>query len=100
MTLAYLKKNLTLASIGIGYLVLVSLNAIGINCWLPPCLVTMVTGYHCLGCGLNRAAIQLLQGNPEGALYTNSLIFLYIPAGIAIILFDYRNFTKKIPRLS
>jgi hypothetical protein len=45
-----------------------------------PCLVHTFTGESCLGCGLTRAAILLVQFDFLGAWNANPLLFAVIPA--------------------
>jgi hypothetical protein len=39
----------------------------------PPCLITLITGHPCLGCGLTRAMTLLWQGHLQGAFALNPL---------------------------
>ena len=43
-----------------------------------PCLFTLLTGHHCLGCGLSRALWSLVQGDFLGAYHYNSTIYLVL----------------------
>jgi uncharacterized protein DUF2752 len=70
----------------------IMLNALGIHLWLPGCLITQYTGYECLGCGINRAAIALLSGDVHSAFILNPLIFIYIPIAMAWIANDFYKF--------
>lgn len=42
--------------------------------WLPKCPLYQITGWHCPGCGITRAAHALLHGDVAGALAKNPLI--------------------------
>ena len=71
------------------------INSLGFHVWLPGCPISSLTGYDCLGCGLNRAAIALLSGDIEGALSFNPLIFVYVPLIIGWISYDFYKFILK-----
>jgi len=43
-----------------------------------PCLFTLLTGHHCLGCGLSRALWSLVQGDFSGAYRYNPAIYLLL----------------------
>ena len=59
------------------YFILIVLNSFGLNVWLPGCPIKYFTGVECFGCGLNRAAIAMVQLNFKEALAQNPLIFVY-----------------------
>lgn len=42
--------------------------------WLPKCPLYQLTGWHCPGCGVTRAAHALLHGDVPGALAKNPLL--------------------------
>lgn len=88
----YLLKNWIIYSLILGYGLLLSLNALGVQLWLPGCLITQFTGYECLGCGINRAAIALLSGDIKSALTYNPLIFIYLPIIFGWITYDFYKF--------
>ena len=89
---AYLKKNLIVYSLIGSYGLILFLNALGINIWLPNCLVSQFTGHECLGCGINRAAIALISGDIQAAAIYNPLIFIYLPIIIGWITHDFYKF--------
>lgn len=74
------------------YAIALFLNAVGIHIWLPGCVISEMTGYQCLGCGLNRAAIALLEGEVAGAFELNPLIFVYLFVAVFWLISDYRKF--------
>ena len=88
----YLKKNLYIYTLVITYSLLLILRALGVNSWLPSCLITETTGYSCYGCGLNTAAIYLLRLEFAQAYMANPLIYLYVPLIIGWITFDFHKF--------
>jgi hypothetical protein len=90
--LAYLKKNWIIYSLLGGYGILLFLNAIGIQFWLPACLVTQLSGHECFSCGINRAAIALISGDIQAAAIYNPLIFIYLPLIIGWITHDFYKF--------
>jgi len=89
---AYLKKNWIIYSLVGSYGILLFLNAIGIQIWLPGCLVTQFSGHECFGCGINRAVIAFISGDIQEAANFNPLIFIYLPAIIGWIAHDFYKF--------
>ncbi len=83
----------------VAYWLLLVMNAIGINVWLPSCPVKSTFGVECLGCGLNHAAIALFQGDLKNAFEYNWLIFVYIPVILGLFTYDlinyYTNYKKS-----
>jgi hypothetical protein len=43
-----------------------------------PCIFTLLTDYHCWGCGLSRALWSLVKGDFLGAYHYNSAIYLLL----------------------
>jgi hypothetical protein len=95
MLLAYIKKNWIIYVLIAGYALLLLLEALGFGFWLPKCLISEVTGYSCFGCGLNTAAIHLLKLQFNQAFQVNPLIYLYVPAIIIWISYDFHKFRSK-----
>jgi hypothetical protein len=52
----------------------------------PPCLITLVTGHHCPGCGLTRALTQLWLGHFNKAVALNPLSPLVL--SLLLVLFS------------
>lgn len=92
----YFLRNRLLLSIILIYTVLLVLKALGVDVWLPGCLVSELTGHTCFGCGLNRAAIHLLHLDFRQAFVSNPLIYLYVPLIIGWFSYDFYNFRKKL----
>jgi hypothetical protein len=46
---------------------------------MPPCPTAALTGLPCPGCGLTRAALALLGGDPSRAAQLHPLIFVLLP---------------------
>jgi hypothetical protein len=77
---------------------LLGLAALGIPDTLlrlgPPCLVTLVLGDWCAGCGITHAAIDLLHGDVAGAWAHNRLSLLVLP----LLLLLYAQHLRKLLR--
>ena len=43
-----------------------------------PCLITKITGVHCLGCGMSRAFFALIKGDLYSAAEHNVLFFVLV----------------------
>jgi hypothetical protein len=59
--------------------------------FFPPCLFRKLTGYHCPGCGAQRAIHQLLHGNLREAFRYNALLVLLLPYVSLGFVLDVRN---------
>lgn len=51
----------------------------GGDSWLPGCLFHELTGLHCPGCGLTRAAHAALHGDAAKAFYFNPVGMVLLP---------------------
>ena len=93
--IGYLKANWAYAT-AITYMLFTCILklATGINITMP-CLVKIIFGVHCPGCGLTTAGIQLLQLNFYSAWEHNPLIFLVVPLGIIYIVRHFLQFKRK-----
>ena len=63
-----------------------------------PCPFKSITGYHCPGCGSQRAIHQLAHGNIIGAFGYNSLMVLSMPLlfyGFGIKIWNYLFASQK-----
>ena len=95
MVLSYLKSRRFLLLLLSIYFGCVALNAAGIEVWLPVCPIYQVSGIECIGCGLNRAFIDLVRFRYIEAWHHNPLVFFYIPIVVYFIAKDfYKCFLK------
>lgn len=60
-----------------------------------PCLITTITGAHCLGCGMSRAFFELLKGNLLGAAQHNVLVFVLV-AFVGFRFFQFYLFDSQL----
>jgi hypothetical protein len=91
----YSAHNLIYSVVG-GYFILSLLlyTFFDINIGIP-CLFTLLFGYHCWGCGMTHAILELIHLNVAGAYHENPLVFIVVPAGIYYIAQDFLAFLKK-----
>ena len=86
--------------IGIGVLVLLSLyfffNPSDFHGYYPECLFHKHTGYHCPGCGSQRAIHDLTHLNFIGAISHNPLMVFTFLFGGFLFVFKRDTFTKII----
>ena len=54
--------------------------------WMPKCPVKLLTGLNCPGCGGQRAAHALLQGNIAGALHYNWFLLYAVPYLLILVV--------------
>lgn len=57
-----------------------------------PCLIRVITGFPCPGCGLTRATFALLVFDFKGAFFFNPMVFLVWPL---LFLLAYLFLSKK-----
>lgn len=55
----------------------------------PKCLLKLITGYDCPGCGFQRAAHALLHGNFVQAVRFNFFLIVAIPYLLALFVSEY-----------
>lgn len=53
--------------------------------WMPKCMLHVITGLDCPGCGSQRAAHALLHGDVAGAFSANALLVVMIPYILLIL---------------
>lgn len=53
-----------------------------------PCMIKLITGYYCPGCGATRAVISLFKGQLYQAFRYNSIIFIDIPIILFLGIFE------------
>lgn len=91
------KRNIL---IGIGGLILLSLyflyNPADFTGFFPECPIFKYTGYHCPGCGSQRAIHDLMHLNLSEALSHNPLMILTFLFGGLLYLFKRETFVNII----
>jgi len=60
-----------------------------------PCVYSKITGTECIGCGMNRAAVEVCQLNIKKAWEYNPLFFIFVPLMLSFLTIDYLRFKKK-----
>ena len=71
----------------------------GINFTIP-CIWHLLFDVHCPGCGLTKAFMNLMQLDIQGAWKSNPLIFFIIPAGLSLLIYDFKKFKAKATKNS
>ena len=72
----------------------------------PPCLITLLTGHQCPGCGLTRALTHLWLGHFQKAMELNPLsplalclvLFLFAQQLGKLVIYQRENFASYQPR--
>ena len=82
-----------------GYLTLLILASIGFNIWLPSCPFDKFFRVECFGCGLNHAAVSLLQLQWRSAFESNYLIFIFLPVMAYMAGNDFFKYHQKQEKL-
>jgi len=64
------------------------------------CPFALVTGFPCPGCGLSRASLALLSGDPVRAFHFHPLVFVVLPvaAFLVVRLARFHGTTGSAPR--
>jgi hypothetical protein len=93
--LKYSAHNLIYSVVG-GYFILSLLlfSFFDINIGIP-CLFTLLFGFHCWGCGMTHAILELMHLDFTGAYQANPLVFVVVPVGVYYIRQDFLAFLKK-----
>lgn len=65
---------------------------------LPPCVFHELTGLHCPGCGMTRAAHDLLHGQPLVALGHNPLVVPAAPFILAYLAWSGLHWARLVRR--
>lgn len=84
----FLKPILTLAGLGLLYLLYLKLFNLGI-----PCVFRKLTGYQCPGCGMTHAMLALWDGDFDAALQYNALSITVLP--IICLYLGYRYWISE-----
>lgn len=95
MLKAYAKENIV-AMIFIAYYVVgIALYTMLDIDILLPCIITLITGESCPGCGITRAFIDILQFDFVCAYHSNPLIFIVLPIVIYAVVSDFMKFKRN-----
>ena len=84
------KKGAKLLGIGIAYYIFVRLTG-----WSIPCLITLITGVLCPGCGVTRMFLALGELDFPKAFHNNALILCLMPF---FILFGGRQWLRYVKK--
>jgi hypothetical protein len=91
----YITANAILVCIGTYFFFSTALNALtGIDLCIP-CIWKNLFGFHCLGCGLTKAFISILELDFKKAFESNWLIFIIMPFGFFYFIQDYCKHKRK-----
>jgi len=91
----YLRENLLFSGIVIYFAVSIGLKMFLSIDILIPCLWKTLFHFHCPGCGLTTAFIEILKLNFVNAFYANPLIFIVLPIGLYCLINDFNKFLSK-----
>lgn len=90
----YIKANFLFALVVLYFFISAGLNLLFSIDILIPCLIESATGFHCPGCGLSTAFLNLVKLNLPEAWEANPIIFFVLPAGTWFIASDFFRFRK------
>lgn len=74
----------------------VVLNAVDIADIGIPCLITLIFGVHCWGCGMTHAVIALVKFQFEEAWNENPLVVIVLPLLTFMVIQDFLKFKRQI----
>lgn len=92
---AYAKENIIVMIIIVYYLFGVPILIFFDTDILFPCLISLLTGHRCPGCGITTAFIDLLKLDFIEAFNSNPLIYIVLPVLIYYFVSDFIKFKKK-----
>jgi Protein of unknown function (DUF2752) len=91
----YLLDNLFISLACLYFMVSIILKSLTKIDICMPCLWRKLFNIRCFGCGLTTAFINLLKMDFEGAIRSNWLIYIVIPAGFYFISYDFIKYKTK-----
>lgn len=95
MFLKYILHHKLIFIVGMYFVFSVVLKSLtGIDICLP-CLWKTLFGLECIGCGLTRASVHLVQLDFSRALESNWIIFIVLPAGLYYLFSDFKKFKNN-----
>lgn len=83
------KDSLILVIVGVVYYFIFTLTGHGL-----PCIIRLITGYQCPGCGMTRAVAALVRGDFQTAFYENHLSVTLFPVVLLYLLFRCYRYIK------
>jgi len=72
-------------------------RAPGGTSWYPGCLMHRVTGLHCPGCGMTRAAYATLHGDLPRAFRMNPVGMVLLPVGMMALALEGLGWVRNRP---
>ena len=91
----YLIYNWIFAAVGAYFILsLIIFSYFDINVAIP-CLIKLITGFKCPGCGLSHAFAHLIKLEFTEMWEANKFSFIVFPAGVYYIVKDFIAFRKK-----
>jgi hypothetical protein len=91
----YLLENIILSGIVIYFIISIGIKMFfSIDVCLP-CLWNTLFHFHCPGCGLTTAFIEILKLNFSDAFHINPLIFIVLPILFYCFIQDFNRFLSK-----
>lgn len=93
--IAYAKENIVVMIIIAYYVIGVPLFIFFDTDILLPCLISLVTGHRCPGCGMTTAFMDILKLEFIEAFNSNPLIFIVLPALIYYVTTDFIKFKRN-----
>lgn len=93
--IAYAKDNIIVMILLAYYIVGVPLFIFFDIDILLPCLISLITGHRCPGCGMTTAFMDILKLEFIEAFNSNPLIFIVLPALIYYVTTDFIKFKRN-----
>ena len=83
------KYILIILIIGILYGLFVMNTGIGV-----PCIINLITGYKCPGCGVSRMCMALMRLDVNAAYNYNKVLFLLLPVLLAVYTYQLYRYIR------
>lgn len=88
-TIKIIKYIFIVLIIGILYGIFVMKTGIGV-----PCIINLITGYKCPGCGVSRMCMALMRLDVDAAYNYNKVLFLLLPVLLAVFSYQLYRYVR------
>lgn len=84
-----IKTFFIILTAGIAYGLFVMHTGVGI-----PCMINLITGYKCPGCGVSRMCMAFMRLDVNAAYHYNKVLFLLLPILLAVFSYQLYRYIR------